>query len=294
MYDTVRDRLIHLHHCRGAGWKTIRYLMEADPTLSAPFSLPPAVLRPLVPLSGAQWAAFFHDLHSIDMQSVVKTYSDQGIRIITVFDLDYPPLLKHIYDPPWVLYAKGNIRLLRETKLISIVGTRRPTKEGIEALEKLVPPLAAAGWTIVSGLAFGIDVCAHQLAVRHGGTTIAVIAGGLNHIYPKEHRSFARQLMNEQLIIAEHPPATKPQTWQFPARNRIISGLSLGTLVVQAKVKSGSLITASYALEQGREVFAVPGPINVAEAAGPNMLIQHGAKLVQEAADITIEFPYVQ
>ncbi|ARP42197.1 MULTISPECIES: DNA-processing protein DprA [Geobacillus] len=293
MYDTVRDRLIHLHHCRGAGWKTIHDLLEVDPTLSAPFSLPPAVLRSLVPLSDAQWAAFFHDLHSIDVKNVVKTYKERGIRIITMFDLDYPPLLKHIYDPPWVLYAKGNIALLQETKLISIVGTRRPTKEGIEALKKLVPPLVAAGWTIVSGLAFGIDVCAHQLAVSYGGTTIAVIAGGLDHIYPKEHRSFAQQLMNEQLVVAEHPPATKPQAWQFPARNRIISGLSLGTLVVQAKVKSGSLITASYALEQGREVFAVPGSINLAEAAGPNTLIQHGAKLVQEAADIIAEFPYV-
>jgi len=294
MYDTVRDRLIHLHHCRGAGWKTIHHLFRVDPTLSAPFSLPPAVLRPLIPLSDAQWAAFFHDLHSTDVQNVVKTYSSRDIHIITVLDLDYPPLLKHIYDPPWVLYGKGNIQLLQEIKLISIVGTRRPTKEGIEALEKLVPPLAAAGWTIVSGLAFGIDIRAHQLAVRHGGTTIAVIAGGLDHIYPKEHQHFARRLMNEQLIITEHPPATKPQTWQFPARNRIISGLSLGTLVVQAKVKSGSLITASHALEQGREVFAVPGPIHLAEAAGPNMLIQHGAKLVQEATDITVEFPYVQ
>ncbi|WP_457786367.1 DNA-processing protein DprA [Geobacillus sp. Geo 8.1] len=293
MYDTVRDRLIHLHHCRGAGWKTIHSLLKVDPTLTAPFSLPPNDLRPLVPLSDAQWPAFFHDLHSIDMQRVIKTYMDRCIHVVTVFDHDYPPLLRHIYAPPWVLYAKGDPALLQEWKLISIVGTRRPTKEGIEALNKLVPPLVAAGFTIVSGLAFGIDVCAHQLAVQHGGATIAVIAGGLDHIYPKEHRPFAARLMNEQLVIAEHPPATRPQAWQFPARNRIISGLSLGTLVVQAKRKSGSLITAAYALEQGREVFAVPGPIGLAESAGPNTLIQHGAKLVQEAADILAEFPYV-
>ncbi|MGZ0085234.1 DNA-processing protein DprA [Caldibacillus thermoamylovorans] len=293
MYDTVRDRLIHLHHCRGAGWKTIQALLAVDATLSAPFSLSPSALRSLVPLSDAQWNGFFHDLHAIDMQRLLQTYRSRGIRLITLWDADYPPLLKHIHAPPWVLYAKGNLALLQQVKLISIVGTRHPTKEGIAALEKLVPPLVSAGFTIVSGLAFGIDVCAHQLAVRHGGTTIAVIAGGLDHVYPKAHRSFARQLMEEHLVIAEHPPATRPQPWQFPARNRIISGLSLGTIVVQARVKSGSLITAAYALEQGREVFAVPGPIGLAESAGPNTLIQHGAKLVQQADDVIAEFPYL-
>ncbi|MGG3005334.1 DNA-processing protein DprA [Geobacillus stearothermophilus] len=293
MYDTVRDRLIHLHHCRGAGWKTIRSLLDADPTLAAPFFMPPQSLRPLVPLTSQQFAAFFRDLHSIDLHRLIKTYQARRIHVITVFDDHYPPLLKHIYAPPWVLYAKGNAGLLQQTKLISIVGTRRPTKDGLEALDKLVPPLSAAGWTIVSGLAAGIDIHAHRLAVKYGGTTIAVIAGGLDHVYPKAHWPFARYLMNEQLVIAEHPPATKPQAWHFPARNRIISGLSLGTLVVQAKRKSGSLITAAYALEQGREVFAVPGPIGLAESAGPNTLIQHGAKLVQEAEDIIVEFPYV-
>lgn len=290
MYSSVRERLIHLHHCRGASWKTIHRLFQIDPTFSSIFTLSPSVLQTYLPFSSQQYTLFFQDLHSLHIQSMIKTYKDNHIRVITIFDLDYPPLLKHIYEPPWVLYAKGNIDLLSSLKIISIVGTRQPTKEGIESLRRLIPPLVADGWVIVSGLAVGIDTQAHEIAIENGGNTIAVIAGGFNHIYPKQNKKLAKRLMDDHLILSEHPPHVRPQKWHFPLRNRIISGISLGTVVVQAKEKSGSLITASLALEQGREVFAVPGPIFLEQSKGPNMLIQQGAKLVHSASDIFEEF----
>jgi DNA processing protein len=293
MYDSVRERLIHLHHCRGAGWKTIRRLFDMDPTFLSIFALSPDVLQTSLPLSPQQRTLFFQDLHSPRIESMIKTYRDKNIRVITIFDLDYPPLLKHIYEPPWVLYAKGNTKLLSNLKMISIVGTRRPTKEGAESLRQLIPPLAAGGWVIVSGLAIGIDTMAHEMAIESGGKTIAVIGGGFDHIYPRQNQKLAARLMEEHLVLAEYPPHVQPQKWHFPLRNRIISGLSLGTVIVQAKERSGSLITAFFALEQGREVFAVPGPIFLEQSKGPNMLIQQGAKLVHCAADILEEFPYL-
>ncbi|KXG10536.1 hypothetical protein AT864_01127 [Anoxybacillus sp. P3H1B] len=290
MYTSLRERLIHLHHCRGAGWKTIHRLLQQDPSLSSIFSLSYSTLASSMSISPEQYSLFFQDLHSIDIQSMIKTYRDKNIHIVTVFDDIYPKWLKHIFAPPWVLYAKGNIEWLSSCKMISMVGTRKPTEEGIRALRLLVPPLIQHDWTIVSGLALGIDAAAHQTAVQSGGKTIAVIAGGVEHIYPKQNRSLAEKLMNEHLVVSEYPPHTKPQKWQFPLRNRIISGLSLGTVVVQAKEKSGSLITASLALEAGREVFAVPGSIFLEQADGTNQLIQMGAKLVRSSWDIMEEF----
>ncbi|WP_420769132.1 DNA-processing protein DprA [Parageobacillus thermoglucosidasius] len=290
MYSSVRERLIHLHHCRGASWKTIHRLFRIDPTFASVFTLPSSVLQTYIPLPLQRYSLFFKDLHSLHIQSMIKTYKDNHIHAITIFDSDYPPLLKHIYEPPWVLYAKGDLHLLSSLKMISIVGTRQPTKEGIKSLRRLIPPLVADGWIIVSGLAAGIDTLAHEMAIQHGGNTIAVIAGGVNHIYPKQNQQLANQLMDGHLVLSEYPPHVRPQKWHFPLRNRIISGISLGTVVVQAKEKSGSLITASLALEQGREVFAVPGPIFLEQSKGPNMLIQQGAKLVHSANDIVEEF----
>jgi DNA processing protein len=293
MYSSVQERLIHLHHCRGVGWKTIARLFEIDPSLSSIFSLPYSALTSMLSISREQCSLFFKDLHSLAIQSMIKTYRDKNIHIITIFDHHYPLLLKHIFEPPWVLYAKGNIEWLSTLKMISIVGTRKPTKEGIQSLNVLLPPLIQDGWLIVSGLALGIDTAAHEMAIKCGGKTIAVIAGGLNYIYPKQNRTLAERLMREHLIVSEHPPHIKPQKWHFPLRNRIISGLSLGTVVIQAKEKSGSLITAALALEQGRDVFAVPGSIFVEQANGTNHLIQQGAKLVRSAKDIIDEFAHL-
>lgn len=204
---------------------------------------------------------------------------------------DYPASLKTIHDPPPVLFLKGNKKLLHEQRLIGIVGTRCPSLYGKRAAVQLVRELCKNSWTIVSGLAKGIDGLAHQESIRSKGRTIGVIAGGFNSIYPREHRQLAGQMAESHLLVSEHPPHIKPQKWHFPMRNRLISGLTEGIVVVQGKEKSGSLITAYQALEQGREVFAVPGPIFDANSFGPSRLIQEGAKLVLTIEDILNELP---
>jgi DNA processing protein len=293
MYSSLRERLIHLHHCRGIGWKSIARLLQLDPSLSTIFEFPYDTLSANIPLTKEQSLLFFQDLHSISIQSMIKTYKEKNIHIVTIFDKEYPYLLKHIYEPPWVLYAKGNIELLSMPKKISIVGTRAPTMDGLKAVQTLVPPLVRENWIIISGLAVGIDAEAHRTAMRHKGRTIAVIAGGVEHIYPKANQSLANEIIKKHLIISEYPPHVKPQKWQFPMRNRIISGLSLGTVIIQASERSGSLITASMALEQGREVFAVPGSIFLEQSRGTNRLIQQGAKLVLCSNDIMDEFAHL-
>jgi DNA processing protein len=293
MYSSVRERLVHLHHCRGIGWKSIARLFQLDASLASIFTLPYATLASYLSITKEQSLLFFQDLHSITIQSMIKTYKEKDIHIVTVFDKEYPHLLRHIYEPPWVLYAKGNLEWMNLRKIISIVGTRTPTSEGLQAVQVLVQPLVKKGWVIVSGLASGIDTAAHQTAIQYGGKTIAVIAGGLFHIYPKQNRGLAKQMMRNQLIMSEYPPYTKPQKWQFPLRNRIISGLSLGTVIIEASERSGSLITADFALEQGREVFSVPGSIFSEQKRGTNRLIQQGAKLVLCAEDIMDEFAHL-
>jgi DNA processing protein len=293
MYTSLQERLVHLHHCRGIGWKSIARLLQIDSSLSSIFTLSYDSLSAYLSITKEQSLLFFQDLHSISIQSMIKTYKEKNIHTVTIFDKEYPWYLKHIYEPPWVLYAKGNIELLSSEKMMSIVGTRKPTNEGIQVVQRLVPPLVKKGWIIVSGLASGIDTAAHRTAIEHKGKTIAVIAGGVEHIYPKANRKLAKQMMNDQLIISEYPPSTKPQKWQFPMRNRIISGLSLGTVVIQARERSGSLITADMALEQGREVFAVPGSIFSEQSNGTNRLIQQGAKLICCAEDILNEFSHL-
>ncbi|MBB5354898.1 DNA processing protein [Anoxybacillus mongoliensis] len=293
MYDTVRERLIHLHHCRGIGWKSIARLLHVDPSLASIFQLPSHQLQQLLPISQKHFTAFFHDLHCHKLKRMIKTYEEQNIHIVTIKDDSYPEWLKHIYDPPWVLYAKGNVALLKRKKMISVVGTRTPTRQGITAMHIVLPPLIQNGWVVVSGLAKGIDAEAHRLCLKYCGETIGVIAGGLHYMYPPENESLFRQLATTQLIISECPPFVRPQTWHFPMRNRIISGLSLGTLVVQAKERSGSLITAHFALQQGREVFAIPGDITTKEALGTNRLIQQGAKLILSSEDISEEFRHL-
>lgn len=207
-------------------------------------------------------------------------------KIITILDPDYPKLLKEIYAPPPLLYYLGKLNLNNDFPL-AVVGTRKISDYGQQVTEQIVGELTAAGLTIVSGLALGIDVCAHQAAIKNGGKTIAVLGSGLDQIYPAQNRQTAQKIIETGgAIITEFPLGMPPLKHNFPQRNRIISGLSLGTLVTEAGVKSGALITARYSLEQNREVFAVPGNIYSQGSVGPNNLIKMGAKMVTEAADI--------
>lgn len=222
----------------------------------------------------------------IDTQ--LKKLDANGIKIVTFSNKDYPEMLKNIEDAPIVLYIKGTIQK-EDRYAVAIVGSRKYSSYGKLAAEKLSSELSSMGFTIVSGMARGIDTLAHTAAINSGGRSIAVMGSGIDMPYPPENRGLMEKLAASGCVISEFPPGTPPERENFPKRNRLISGLSLGVLVVEATADSGSLITASCALEQGKEVFAVPGNINSANSKGTNALIKKGAKLVQSAEDVIEE-----
>lgn len=225
----------------------------------------------------------------LDPEQYLEHIYQSGIKVLTIFDDAYPELLKQIYDPPLVLYYKGEI-LPIDARSVAIVGTRKVTGYGKMVTEKFSADLADFKVTVVSGLARGVDSCAHQTVVKKGGRTLAVLGGGLNNIFPPENNNLAKQISEGfGAVLSEFPPDHPSLPGNFPARNRIISGLSLGVLVTEAAEDSGSLITAKLALEQGRDVFAVPGPITSEYSKGPAALIKQGARLVSEAKEILEE-----
>jgi DNA processing protein len=214
--------------------------------------------------------------------------TEAGAVVIPFTDPGYPLRLKDIFDPPPMLFARGRIELLGELA-IGIVGTRRPTAYGTTVAARLAKDLSCAGLTIASGMARGIDTAAHKAALEARGGTVAVFGCGVDEVYPSENRKLGEQIAREGLIVSEFPMATPPYPQNFPIRNRIISGISLGILVVEGGQYSGSAITAKLAAEQNREVFAVPGNITSKMSWGPNLLIKQAAKLVQEWNDVVVE-----
>ncbi len=202
----------------------------------------------------------------------------------------YPALLEEIYDPPLILYARGQLEAL-EKPGIAIVGTRKPTIYGLQMAQGIASDLGSRGICVVSGLARGIDSAAHRGCLDGNGTTIAVLGCGIDIVYPREHRQLTQKILAKGLLLSEFPPGTSPSPQNFPIRNRIISGLGLGTLIVEASEYSGSLITARLAMEQNRDVFALPGNLTSPQSFGPNFLIKQGAKLVQTWRDIVEELP---
>ena len=213
-----------------------------------------------------------------------------GIRIVTLVDEEYPVLLREIDDPPMVLYVRGMLPI-DPARSLAIVGTRRGTRYGKMVAGRFASRLAMKGITVISGLAAGIDAAAHQGALDVGGRTVAVLGCGLDYPYPKRNQPLLAQLVKDGAALSEYPLGTRPAKWTFPQRNRLLAGLSRGVIVVQAPERSGSLITARLALEQGREVFAVPGNITTITSAGTNRLIKDGAKLVETIEDVLVEFP---
>jgi len=212
-----------------------------------------------------------------------------SLKIITFEDADYPGNLKNISGPPIILYIKGKISR-EDNTAIGIVGSREASFYGLSSADRFASELAVRGFTIVSGLARGIDTAAHRGALKAGGRTLAVIGSGLNNIYPAENKEFCDQIVRSGAVISEFPLNEEPLKANFPRRNRVISGLSLGLLVVEAARNSGALITADFALEQGREVFALPGKVDSVSSFGTNALIKQGAKLVTGVEDILEEF----
>lgn len=214
--------------------------------------------------------------------------ADASHHLLTLGDPHYPQALLQTDDPPLLLHAQGRVELANRPA-IAVVGSRNPTAQGLDHAAAFARELSRAGWVVVSGLALGIDGAAHAGALDGPGSTIAVVGTGPDRVYPKRHLALAHRIAAEGLLLSEYPLGTPPLPPNFPRRNRIIAGLSLGTLVVEAALQSGSLITARLALEQGREVFAIPGSIHAPQARGCHALIRQGAKLVEQACDILEE-----
>lgn len=225
-----------------------------------------------------------------DAAAQQERMAECGAELVTIGDPRYPEPLRGIFDPPIVLFARGRIELLR-TLAVAVVGTRRPTPYGIAVAERLTADLAHAGLTIASGLARGIDSAAHKGCLAAGGDTVAVLGCGVDVVYPQENRKLYSEIAAKGLIVSEFPMGSTAFPQNFPVRNRIISGISIGVLVVEGAQYSGSAITAKLAMDQGREVFAVPGNITSKQSWGPNLLIKQGAKIVQDWNDVISELP---
>ncbi|MGQ9486963.1 MAG: DNA-processing protein DprA [Armatimonadota bacterium] len=218
-------------------------------------------------------------------EEVWQRWNQSNARLLTWRDEGYPPSLREIEDFPPLLFVRGSLQE-RDRFAVAIVGTRKPTSYGRNVTERLARELSRYGLTIISGGARGIDTAAHTGALRTDGRTIAVLGSGIDVPYPPESAALFNRIANQGAILSEYPPGTPPDTWRFPARNRIVSALSLGVLVVEAPNDSGALITANYALEQGKPVFAVPGNIDTGQSAGCHKLIKEGATLVDSVEDI--------
>jgi DNA processing protein len=244
-------------------------------------------------LSSAQCDALLAEPNAALLAATRDWLGQPGNSLMTLADSDYPQALLEIADPPAVLYCKGRRELMRQPSL-GIVGSRNATPQGVRDAEAFAHALSDAGLTIISGLALGIDAAAHRGGLAGAGSSVAIIGTGLDRIYPARNKALAHQLVETGLIVSEFALGTPPLPGHFPRRNRLISGLSRGVLVVEAAPDSGSLITARVATEQGREVFAIPGSIHSPLARGCHALIKQGAKLVESAADILDELAWQQ
>jgi DNA processing protein len=285
--DTLADTL-RLALVPGVGPVTRRALLERFGTARAVLDAAPSQLRG-VPGVGAKLAErIVAARREIDAEAELRVCHEHGLTVLTEEDADYPRMLREIHDPPAVLFLHGDLRP-QDRLAVAIVGTRHATRYGQQQAERLAGGLARAGLTIVSGLARGIDAAAHRGALQAGGRTLAVLASGVLNIYPPEHAALAEQVRAAGALISENPPHSAPLSGAFPQRNRLISGLSLGVIVVEAAERSGALISAQHAMEQGREVFAVPGRVDSRTSRGCHRLLRDGAKLVESVDDVLEE-----
>ncbi len=278
-----RRHWLALAQTPGIGAQRATQLIETFGEPAEIFRQPPASLRSLG--LGAQTLKALTQPEWEKVDRSLYWGRQPGCHILTWVDPGYPPQLKQISSPPLVLFVRGRLDSLKKPQL-AIVGSRHPTSRGQRLALEFSRELARLGLLITSGMALGIDAAAHQGAIRGGGLTIAVAGTGPDKIYPDAHKNLAMEIVSHGAIVSEFPPGTPVRPQHFPRRNRIVSGLALGTLVIEAARKSGSLITARYALEQDREVMAVPGDIHNPHAKGCNILIRQGAKLVETVEDV--------
>lgn len=281
--DAALKYWLALQQIHGLGPKKLRQIIEKFPDLAALFQLS---LKQLIALNFPETIA--EKIRKLDwtpVENALHWQDNLTQHIITLKDERYPKTLAQIQNPPLVIFVKGDLSCL-QTPQIAIVGSRNPTKTGIEHATAFAKALSEHQITITSGLALGIDAAAHRGALQNQGKTIAVLGTGVDEIYPKSHQKLADAIIENGALISEFFLGTRAKAEHFPRRNRIISGLSVGVLVVEAALKSGSLITANYAAEQGREVFAIPGSIHNPLSKGCHCLIKNGAKLIETIEDI--------
>ena len=283
LVDSLRLSLIS-----GVGPRIRQALLERFGSARAALAAAPSELREVYGVGPKLMHKIAGADHEIDVEAEIALCREHGIDILTEAHAAYPRILREIHDPPGVLFVRGTLKP-NDALAVGIVGTRHGTQYGLRQAERLAGGLARAGLTIVSGLARGIDAAAHRGALAAGGRTIAVLAGGVMNIYPPEHDKLAEEVAAHGALLSESPPHSEPLAGTFPQRNRLISGLSLGVIVVEAPERSGALITARHAMEQGREVFAVPGNVDSRASRGCHQLIRDGAKLVESADDVLEE-----
>ncbi len=267
---------IALNSVSGLGPVRIKTLIERFGSPQAVFDLSPEKLNREKIIPQTCISQLFNKQLIANAQDQLNRCNDLGIAIMTLTDKDYPPYLKEIYAPPPILYIKGQ-RSIFSKHAIGIVGTRNPTSYGKSAAAFITKELVECGLVIVSGLAHGIDTVSHEICLQNDGFTIAVLGNGIDFTYPKSNEKLSERICSRGALVSEFPLGTPPEAFNFPRRNRIISGLSAGIVVVEAPVKSGSLITAHYALQQSRDIFAVPGPINSPMSTGTFNLLKDGA-----------------
>lgn len=217
---------------------------------------------------------------------ICKLCEHYGIEYLLYSDEDYPPSLKEIFSPPLILYYRGNLSKVMDNIRLAVVGTRKPSPYGRELCKKLILPLTERGVCIVSGLAMGIDAIAHASALQGGSQTLAVLAGGIEDVYPPINRELAKKIVQNGALLSEYEPGSRMERWNFPARNRLISALSMAVFIVEGALSSGALLTAKFAIEQNRDILALPGNINISNAQGPNYLIKSGAAMITCSEDI--------
>jgi len=289
---TERDAYIALNMFEGIGPVRVRELLSILGSASAILS---ASREELVQAKGVGMNLaenLLRQADTMDVEAEIRRAQEAGAVIVTRADEGYPEALKHIHDPPLALYVKGTL-LAADRHAIAVVGSRRCTHYGLQVADRLSFQLAKQGYTVISGLARGIDAAAHQGAIKGKGRTLAVLGCGIDQVYPAEHAELAAAVTGSGAVISEFPIGFKPSRNSFPQRNRIVSGMSRGVLVVEAALGSGALLTVDEATDQGKLIFAVPGRIDNPSAGGCNHLIKNGAKLVEDVDDILDEFEYL-
>ncbi len=281
---------ILLSTVEGVGPITTERLLERFGTPAAVLGAPASELTQVEKVGPELARKIAEAPRNNDVRAIIRFCEENRITVISINDSRYPERLRNIATPPRLLYVRGEI-LPQDEKCISVIGTRSATEYGRIQTTRLVRELVGAGFTVVSGLALGIDGCAHRAALDANGRTLAVLGGGVAKIYPREHEDLAARVMRSGAIISEYHPLTTPNSGHFPARNRIVSGLSIGTLVVESGKRGGSMITARLAAEQNRDVYAVPGPIDSPASQGCHELLRDGAILVESVDDILFSLP---